>query len=90
MVLSAFGMFSITGNLSIIWREIEERSKVHRLFLPNEEIPIENVLQKTFIDFSILSCPAIGELSKQIQRFLEGEGVNFELNTIALEECSGF
>ena len=84
MVLSAFGM------LSIIWREIEERSKVHRLFLPNEEIPIENVLQKTFIDFSLLSCPAIGELSKQIQRFLEGEAVNFELNIITLEECSGF
>ena len=81
---------STFGTLSIIWREVEEKPKIYRIFLPNEQIPIENVLQRTFVDVTPLSCPNIVELGKQIQTFLEGEIVDFELNVVALEECSEF
>jgi len=84
MVSSAF------GTLSIVWEQTEEHPKVYRIFLPNEQTPVENIVQKTFIDASSLSCPIITELGKKIQSFLAGEARNFELNIIAIEECSEF
>jgi methylated-DNA-[protein]-cysteine S-methyltransferase len=81
---SAFGTFSI------VWQETDKRPKVHRVFLPDEGIPAENLVQMTFVDVSPLSCPAIAELGGRIQSFLEGEAVDFELEIIALERCSEF
>ena len=37
-----------------------------------------------------LSNPTITKLAEQIQTFLEGKAVDFEMNLIALEECSEF
>jgi len=51
---------------------------------------MENIVQRTFISASSFTCPTIRELNKQIQSFLNGEAVNFELNIIALEKCSEF
>ena len=83
-------LWSAFGTLIIVWHRNKGRPKVHRLFLPNEETLIENVLRKTFTGISPLTCPAITELGKQIQSFLKGERVNFELNIIALEQCPEF
>ena len=81
---------SAFGTISIIWQEIKKRPKVHRLFLPNEEIPIESILQRTYIGIRPSSCTPITELSEQIQSFLEGEAITFELDIIDLEKCSAF
>jgi len=81
---------SAFGTLSIVWREIEGRPKVHRILLANEELPMENVLDKTFSSVHPSSCTPITELSNKIQSFLEGEVVTFELDIISLEECSEF
>jgi len=35
-------------------------------------------------------CPAISELGEQIQRFLGGEPVRFDLGIVALERCPEF
>ena len=43
-----------------------------------------------FPDAGLLSCPAIAELGRRIQRFLEGDAVGFELSLLALERCSEF
>ena len=51
---------------------------------------MENVLDKTFSSIHTSSCSPITELSKKIQRFLEGEVVTFELDIISLEGCSEF
>jgi len=84
MVPSAF------GTLGIVWRGTEENPKVHRLFLPEEKTPVEDIVQRTFAGASPLSCPAVAELEKKIQSFLEGADASFELNIITLEECSEF
>jgi methylated-DNA-[protein]-cysteine S-methyltransferase len=81
---------SAFGTLSIVWQETDKGPKVRRVFLPSERTPVENLVQNTFIDASPLSCPAIAELGERIQRFLEGEAVDFELEIIALERCSEF
>jgi methylated-DNA-[protein]-cysteine S-methyltransferase len=81
---------SAFGTLSIVWQETDKGPRVHRVFLPNERTPVENLVQMTFVDASPLLCPAIAELGERTQRFLEGEAVDFELEIVALERCSEF
>ena len=81
---SAFGTFSI------VWQRTANGPKVHRVVLPDERRPAENLVQMSFADASPLSCRAITSLGESIQSCLEGEAVVFELETIALERCSEF
>jgi methylated-DNA-[protein]-cysteine S-methyltransferase len=81
---------STFGTFSIVWQDIEKGSKVHRVFPPNEQTPVEGLVRMTFVDAVPLSCPTIAELGERIQGFLEGEAVDFELDMIALESCSEF
>ena len=85
---------SAFGTLSIVWRETEAGPRVYRVFLPvylpNEQTPASDVVQMAFPDAGLLSCPAIAELGRRIQRFLEGDAVGFELSLLALERCSEF
>jgi methylated-DNA-[protein]-cysteine S-methyltransferase len=78
------------GTMGIVWRQLEEKPRVYRVFLPNEEIPMENVLRRTFADARPLSCSTIAEIGRRIQAFLDGESIGFELNAVAMEECSEF
>jgi len=85
---------SAFGTLSIVWRETEVGPRVYRVFLPvylpDEQTPVQDVVQMAFPDANPLSCPAIAELGGRIQRFLEGNAVGFELSLLALERCSEF
>ena len=76
--------------LGIVWREFEQKPKMCRIFLPNEQIPIENVLRRAFADARRLSCSTVAELGNRIQAFLDGESLDFESNVVALEYCSEF
>ena len=81
---------SAFGTLGIVWRGTEEGPRVSRVLLPNEQIPAQDVVGMAFPDAKPLSCPAIAELGERIQRFLEGNAVDFELSLIALERYSEF
>jgi methylated-DNA-[protein]-cysteine S-methyltransferase len=81
---------SAFGTLGIVWQKTDNGPKVQRVFLPHERTPMEKLVRATFAGASPQSCPAIAELGERIQRFLEGEAVDFELEIIALERCSEF
>lgn len=81
---------SVFSTLSIAWQETENWPKVHRVFLPNKQTPVENLVQMTFADAKPLSSPAITKLGERIQCFLEGKAIDFKLDIIALEICSEF
>lgn len=78
------------GSLSVVWREDEEGPKVYRLFLPRGEISTQHLVRTAFPGAKLASCPAMAELGGRIGRFLEGEAVVFDLNTVALDRCSTF
>jgi len=78
------------GTLGIVWAENERGPSVYRVFLPHMKAPAEKLVHMNFADARPLSCPTAIELGERIQRFLEGEAVDFELDRIALERCSGF
>jgi methylated-DNA-[protein]-cysteine S-methyltransferase len=81
---------SAFGTLSIVWQETGAGPKVRRVFLPNEGILTQDLLQMTFPDASPRSCAAIAELGERVRRFLDGEAVDFDLSLLALERCSPF
>ena len=84
LLSSAFGTFGI------VWQETEKGPKAYQVLLPDDQTPVENLVQIGFADSSHLSCPIIAELGERIQSFLAGEAVDFGLDVIALEKCSEF
>ena len=81
---------SAFGTLGIVWREISEGPKVCRLLLPNERIPAEKVVRTTYVGIRTLSNPTIRLLAEQIQSFLAGKAVDFQISLIDLGQCSEF
>jgi methylated-DNA-[protein]-cysteine S-methyltransferase len=81
---------SAFGTLSIVWQETGAGLKVRRVFLPNEGVLPQDLLQMTFPHASPRSCTAIAELGERVRRFLDGEAVDFDLSLLALERCSPF
>lgn len=81
---SAFGPFGV------VWQETEAPAKVHRIFLPDERILLEDLIQENFGGARQGSCPPVSEWCERIQRFLEGEDLSFDLSIVALERCSEF
>ena len=81
---------SALGTFAIVWQETEKGPKAYQILLPHEQSSVEYLVQIAFANSSRLSCPTIAELGERIQSFLEGEAVDFGLDVIALERCSGF
>jgi len=81
---------SIFGTFGIVWKNTEDRPKVQRVFLPNAKSRLINRIHADFAGSKAASCESVLELSEQIQRFLKGEPVKFELEIVALETCSSF
>jgi len=81
---------SAFGTLSIVWRETSAGPRVHRLLLPGEGIPAEEVMRTTYVGIRRLSCPTIEVLTEQMRSFLKGEAVDFQESLIDLGECSEF
>ena len=81
---------SAFGTLRIVWRETPEGAKVRRLLLPGERIPAEEVMRTTCAGIRPLSNPAIRLLTEQIQSFLKGDAVDFEVRLVDLGQCSEF
>ncbi len=78
---------SAFGILGMMWQETETGPKVHRVVLPNEHSSIEeNGILRTFAE----AGPIITELGERIQRFLEGEAIDFDLDVLVLDRCSEF
>jgi len=81
---------SAFGTLGLVWQETGQGPQVQRVFLPQEQTSMEELVRAEFARARHLSCPAIAELGDRLQSFLAGEAVAFALDVIALEKCSAF
>jgi methylated-DNA-[protein]-cysteine S-methyltransferase len=81
---------SAFGTLGIVWQETPAGPKVYRVILPDEQVSVEDLIQKTFGDAAQQTCSLITELGERIQSFLKGEAIVFDLDIVALERCSEF
>lgn len=78
------------GSFSIVWKETENYLKLLRIFLSNAKYHSEEIVALNFINIHSRSCQPIEKLGIKIQKFLEGETVDFKLNYVALDICSDF
>ncbi len=77
---------SAFGTIGLLWQETVTGPRVQRLFLPNEQTLVENATLRALGN----AVPAIAELGRRIQRFLEGEAIDFDLSLLNLDACSEF
>ena len=77
------------GPVAFVWQETKDELKVIRIFLPGERDAVEAV-RGEFPRAALGVRRAVRELGERVRAFLEGELVDFELNIVALEQCSGF
>lgn len=78
------------GTVGLVWVETQEGPQVHRVFLPRDQTPTEQVVRSAFAGVQRLSCPPIAALGEGISRFLEGEAAIFPLRMLAMETCRAF
>jgi len=78
------------GTITIIWQDTTDKTKVHRLLLPHEGVSTSELAAKNHRNVMHQPSPPIAQLAHRIQRFLEGEAVEFDLNILALDQCHPF
>ena len=76
---------SAFGTIGLVWAETREGPQVHRVLLPQDRAPTEQMIQSLFMGAHPLSCPEITALGEGIGRFLEGEDLVFPVDMLALE-----
>jgi len=78
------------GPLGIVWHEADDKAIVRRVILPSLASPLEARITTMFSGGQQGSHPAIRDLGRRMQAFLEGEPVVFALDAVALGSCSTF
>ena len=81
---------SLFGPFSIVWQETETGPRIQRIYLSNAQALAEDRLRVAWGNAQLGSNPLMADLAEQIQRFLEGEALDFELTLAALETCPAF
>jgi methylated-DNA-[protein]-cysteine S-methyltransferase len=81
---------SVFGAFSIVWRKTTEGLKIIRILLPYPQISSGELIRSYFKNSRLSSNSKIEQLAKQIQDFLGGEEVKFDLNLLDWEICSKF
>ena len=78
------------GPFAIVWQETGAQTVVQRVILPNERTELEVCISAAFGHAQQGSHPAMRDLAKQIQAFLQGRSIAFALDSVALHQCSEF
>jgi methylated-DNA-[protein]-cysteine S-methyltransferase len=78
------------GVVGVVWGQTERGPSVFRVYLPQPAVPAEQCIQEAFPGAVPRSSPSVAQLAGRIQRFLDGEAVNFDMDSIALDRCSDF
>lgn len=78
------------GSLAILWDIRDNRARIHRIILSNQNISAQDSVRKSFLGALKSSCSDIDGLAGQIQAFLEGDDIRFTVDNIRLDLCSAF
>jgi methylated-DNA-[protein]-cysteine S-methyltransferase len=81
---------TVFGDMSLLWRTEKEGTAVCRIFLPQKEKRMDEVIRETAPGAKRGMCPQIEEFASKIKGFLAGQDVSFDLDILRLEDCSTF
>ena len=88
--LSYIVLASPFGTLAILWQEAAQQPRVWRVFLSTGFLSAEQRLKAETPAAQPGTHPAVAELGEQMVAFLEGQPIQFALDSVAWEACSGF
>ena len=72
---------------TIVWRETDSNLQVQRIFLSDPKNKSEVKAFESFNKIKLKSSSSIGLLGKNVQRFLKGEQVDFDLGLLDFDMC---
>ncbi|MBN1178382.1 MAG: methylated-DNA--[protein]-cysteine S-methyltransferase [Anaerolineae bacterium] len=78
------------GALTIVWDGEDRAAQVQRVFLPNEQVLVQEAVRAAAAGAVARTCPAIADVQQRLERYLNGEAVSFDLSIFAMEQCSEF
>jgi len=78
------------GPFSLVWQETEAGPRIQRIFLSNAQALAEDRVRAAWANARPGDNPLLADLAERMQRFLEGEALDFDLTWAALETCSAF
>ena len=81
-------LHSSFDSFTIVWKEIDTKTQIIRIFLSDPELNSEVKALKANDLIKKKSSPSIELVGEQIQKFLEGEDVKFDLQLIDFDQCS--
>jgi methylated-DNA-[protein]-cysteine S-methyltransferase len=80
--------FSPFGTFTIVWKRMEDKLKLKRIFLSDLVQKSKEKAIKSFQQINSGSSSSIISLGDKIQRFLNGEDVKFNLELVDFTLCS--
>ena len=78
------------GPFSLVWQETGAGPRIQRIFLSNARALAEDRMRAVWSEAQPGANPILADLGERMQRFLEGEALDFELTWAAMETCSAF
>ena len=78
------------GPLAIVWTGFEQQPSVCRVYLSNERFRAGELVKRGYRDARMSSCDRINKLGEQIEAFLAGADVRFELDLVKFDLCTPF
>jgi methylated-DNA-[protein]-cysteine S-methyltransferase len=78
------------GDLGIFWQHGDRGPTVLCVSLPNEPWSPQSGSSGVGSEITPGSCPEVDRLGDQMRRYLEGEPIQFGLDTVSLERCGDF
>lgn len=77
------------GSAVLLWEERRERPRIARVALPDpKQAEFDNA--RSCPGNTDASCPEVDAIADRIQAFLEGADVQFDLDSVLLENCGAF
>ena len=75
-------------SFTIVWKEIDSKTQITRIFLSDSELKSDVKAFKEYNRIRKESSLSIELLGEQIQKFLKGVNVKFDLQLIDFNQCS--
>jgi len=76
--------------IAIVWKEIEGQPKIQRIFLSNEGVSANELVDQIYPYAKIRSCKKIDEIADKITLFLKGENIHFSLEIVDFDLLKPF
>ena len=78
------------GPVAALWSVYRSEPKIVRIVLSKPGFSARQVIDEFFPDSTASSCSGINVLVDQIERFLNGEDIQFSLDIVRFDLCSPF